>query len=140
MLPGLSLTWKCCSCLAKIFSISGFRSAIHLFSFKKLWPLERIAFVIFGPDVLSSRRHRRTGGHGGRDTGDGTQGTNRAFLTTFFLYAPFITHAYSHFQSANCSRNAVFLNFPMLVRGISAMNTKASGSCHFAKVCARNAR
>ncbi len=40
-------------------------------------------------------------------------------------------------QLANCSRRAVFLNLPTLVRGISVMKTKASGSCHFANVFAR---
>src|SRR5215472_9312330 len=39
---------------------------------------------------------------------------------------------YSQLQFPNCSRNAVFLNLPTDVRGISATNTNASGSCHLA--------
>src|SRR4029077_1603092 len=46
----------------------------------------------------------------------------------------------SQFQLANCSRRAIFLNLPTLVRGISGRKTKASGSCHLAKDLARNSR
>src|SRR4029077_6340986 len=40
----------------------------------------------------------------------------------------------------NISPRAVFRNFPTAVFGISSMNTKASGSHHFAKSAARNSR
>src|SRR5882762_7868638 len=46
----------------------------------------------------------------------------------------------SHFQLANCSRRASFLNLPTEVRGMVSMKTKASGSCHLANVCERKAR
>lgn len=46
----------------------------------------------------------------------------------------------SHFQLANCSRRAVFLNLPTEVRGMASRKTKASGSCHFAKDFPRNSR
>src|SRR6266851_856052 len=46
----------------------------------------------------------------------------------------------SHFQLANCSRRAIFLNLPTEVRGMVSRKTKASGSCHLAKDFARNAR
>src|SRR5260221_331429 len=45
-----------------------------------------------------------------------------------------------HFQPANCSRRAVFLNLPTLVRGIASTKTKASGSCQLANDFARNSR
>src|SRR4029079_2770891 len=41
---------------------------------------------------------------------------------------------------ANCSRNAVLRNLPTAVFGISAMNSKRSGSHNFAKFGARNSR
>src|ERR1700687_3640065 len=47
---------------------------------------------------------------------------------------------WSQFQLANCSRRAIFLNLPTLVRGISGRKTKASGSCHLAKDLLRNSR
>src|SRR5258707_5154489 len=46
----------------------------------------------------------------------------------------------SQFQLANCSRRSSFLNLPTEVRGMASRNTKASGSCHLAKVCARKER
>src|SRR3984893_10831179 len=46
----------------------------------------------------------------------------------------------SHFQLANCSRRAIFLNLPTEVRGIASTKTKASGSCHLAKDFARKER
>src|SRR6267154_2435629 len=46
----------------------------------------------------------------------------------------------SHFQLANCSRRASFLNLPTEVRGMDSRKTKASGSCHLANVSARKAR
>src|SRR5215472_11088016 len=46
----------------------------------------------------------------------------------------------SHFQLANCSRSAIFLNLPTDVRGMASRKTNASGSCHLAKDAARNAR
>src|SRR6266702_4376456 len=46
----------------------------------------------------------------------------------------------SQFQLVNCSRRAIFLNLPTEVRGMASRKTKASGSCHLAKVSARKAR
>src|ERR1700726_2143531 len=46
----------------------------------------------------------------------------------------------SHFQLANRSRRAIFLNLPTEVRGIASTKTKASGTCHLAKDLARKQR
>jgi len=46
----------------------------------------------------------------------------------------------SHFQVANCSRRAIFLNLPTEVRGMASMKTKASGNCHLANDSARKTR
>src|SRR5262249_15323207 len=50
------------------------------------------------------------------------------------------TRNQSHFQSANWSRSAVFLNLPTLVRGIASTKTNASGTCHLAKDCRKKLR
>src|SRR5262245_56814254 len=75
------------------------------------------------------RRHRSGHREGVREARTGRRVQSRA-----------VRHAVSaHFQSRYFSRNAVFRNLPVEVRGMESVKTYASGTIHFTNFWARKA-